>query len=65
MTRKLVLLRISYWLGAILDGILVIPMLFPRIGGAMFGIDHFEPGNEYGQTGSQLKGKEYSYSLFR
>jgi hypothetical protein len=47
MTRKVVFLRISYWLGAILDGILVVPMLSPRIGGAMFGIDHFEPGNEY------------------
>jgi hypothetical protein len=47
MTRKVVFLRISYWLGAILDGILVVPMLSPRIGGAMFSIDRFEPGNEY------------------
>jgi hypothetical protein len=47
MARKVIFLRISYWLGAVFDGILVIPMLVPRIGGAMFGIDHFEPGNEY------------------
>jgi hypothetical protein len=45
--RKVVFLRISYWLGAILDGILVIPMLSPRIGGALFGIEHFDPGNDY------------------
>lgn len=47
MKKKTILLRISYWFGAIFDGILVIPMLFPRIGGAMFGIEGFEPGNEY------------------
>ena len=47
MTRKMVLLRISYWLGAVLDGVLVVPMLSPKIGGAMFGIDRFDPGNDY------------------
>jgi hypothetical protein len=47
MTREVIPLRASYWLGAILDGILVVPMLFPQIGGAMLGIDHFGPGNDY------------------
>jgi hypothetical protein len=47
MKNKTILLRICYWLGAILDGIMVIPMLFPRVGGAMFGIGNFNPGNEY------------------
>ena len=47
MKYKMILLRISYWAGAVLDGIMVIPMLFPSIGGAVFGIDHFEPGNDY------------------
>ncbi len=47
MKNKTILLRISYWFGAVLDGVMVIPMLFPSVGGAMFGIDHFNPGNEY------------------
>jgi hypothetical protein len=47
MHNKVILLRISYWFGAVLDGFMVIPMLFPRIGGAMFGIDHFDPGDDY------------------
>jgi len=47
MKNKTILLRISYWVGAVLDGMMVIPMLFPSVGGTMFGIDHFNPGNEY------------------
>jgi len=47
MIRGVLFLRISYWLGAVLDGILVIPMLIPQIGGVLFGIDRFEPGNDY------------------
>jgi hypothetical protein len=47
MHNKIIFLRISYWFGAILDGIMVIPMLFPRIGGVMFGITNFNPGNDY------------------
>ena len=47
MKNKVIFLRISYWFGAILDGIIVIPMLFPGIGGKMFGIKNFDPGNDY------------------
>jgi hypothetical protein len=47
MKNKTILLRISYWYGAILDGVMVIPMLFPSVGGALLGIDNFNPGNEY------------------
>jgi len=47
MKNKINFLRISYWFGAVLDGIMVIPMLFPRIGGEMFGINNFNPGNDY------------------
>ena len=47
MPNKVIFLRISYWLGAVLDGLMVIPMLCPRIGGIMFGIDNFNPGNDY------------------
>ncbi len=43
-TRRL---RISYWSGAVLDGAMVIPMLLPRVGGALFGIEHFHPGSDY------------------
>ncbi len=47
MKNNIAILRISYWFGAILDGIMVIPMLFPNIGGIMFGINNFHPGNDY------------------
>lgn len=47
MKNKIRLLRISYWVGAILDGLTIIPMLLPRIGGLLFGIAHFSPGKEY------------------
>ena len=47
MKNSAILLRISYWLGAILDGFLVVPMLVPEIGGAIFGIDDFDPSQEY------------------
>ena len=47
MNRKILLLRIAYWAGAILDGGMLLPMLAPSIGGAMFGIADFRPGAEY------------------
>lgn len=47
MRNKVIFLHISYWFGAVLDGLMVIPMLCPRIGGIMFGIDNFNPGNDY------------------
>jgi hypothetical protein len=47
MQNKVISLRISYWLGAVFDGLMVIPMLCPRIAGIMFGINNFNPGNDY------------------
>jgi len=47
MNKKIFWLRVSYWAGAICDGFMVIPMLFPKIGGAMLGLDNFNPGVEY------------------
>jgi hypothetical protein len=47
MKNTTAILRTSYWFGAVLDGIMVVPMLFPRIGGVMFGIVDFTPGNDY------------------
>ena len=47
MRNKVIFLHISYWFGGVLDGLMVVPMLCPRIGGIMFGIDNFNPGNDY------------------
>jgi hypothetical protein len=47
MDKRILLLRISYWTGAVLDGLWIIPMLFPGLGGMIFGIDNFNPGGEY------------------
>ncbi|MCG2715801.1 MAG: hypothetical protein L6422_05880 [Candidatus Marinimicrobia bacterium] len=46
MKNRIYLLRISYWSGAILDGLMVIPMLFPIVGGVLFGIPDFNPSVE-------------------
>ncbi len=45
--RKIHWLRISYWVGAVVDGLWVIPMLSPQIGGALYGIKDFNPGGDY------------------
>lgn len=47
MRKQIKLLRIAYLAGAILDGVMVFPMLFPKIAGIMFGIADFNPGVEY------------------
>jgi hypothetical protein len=47
MKNPTTLLRISYWLGAVVDGFMVVPMLSPRVGGVLFGIEDFDPGDEY------------------
>lgn len=47
MDNKVFWLRLSYWVGAIADGLTVIPMLFPSVGQAMFGGYHFVPTPEY------------------
>jgi hypothetical protein len=33
--------------GAVFDALVLIPMLFPRIGGLVFGILDFKPGSDY------------------
>lgn len=47
MKNRIYLLRISYWIGAILDGLMVIPMLFPEVGGLLFGRTDFNPDAGY------------------
>ncbi len=44
--NKIRWLRISYWVGAVVDGLYVIPMLVPRWGGALLGVEDFNPGGE-------------------
>lgn len=39
--NKIRWLRISYWVGAILDGLYVIPMVVPQWAGALFGAPNF------------------------
>jgi len=45
--RKTHWLRVSYWVGAVIDGLWIIPMLFPQIAGALYGIKDFNPGGDY------------------
>jgi predicted neutral ceramidase superfamily lipid hydrolase len=46
MKNQTILLRIAYRAGAIFDGIMVFPLLFPKIAGIMFKIADFNPGVE-------------------
>lgn len=47
MNRRVLLLRVCYWFGAIVDGAMVVPMLAPPIAGQLFGIENFSPGVDY------------------
>ena len=47
MRSSVVLLRMCCWIGAAVDGLMIVPMLVPSIGGRMLGIDGFEPGVDY------------------
>lgn len=40
-------LRFAYWFGAVFDGAMLVPLLFPAAAGAMLGLDRFEPGADY------------------
>jgi hypothetical protein len=41
------ILHVAYWVGAIMDGAMLFPMLIPSLGSALFGIPDFHPGPEY------------------
>jgi hypothetical protein len=47
MKKTVRLLRTAYWVGAVMDGLMLFPMLIPSVGAAMFGISDFHPGPEY------------------
>lgn len=41
------LVRVAYWVGAVLDAAMVVPLLAPSVAGAMFGIGRFAPDADY------------------
>lgn len=41
------LLRIGFLIGAVTDGLAIIPMIFPKIGSALFGVNSTRLGAEY------------------
>lgn len=41
MNKKILLLRTSYWAGAIIDALATIPLVFPSIHAWMYGISYF------------------------
>jgi len=47
MNNKILRLRISFWVGAIADAIVGIAMLCPSLVARAYGLDNFNPGNEY------------------
>ncbi len=49
-SKAIKFLRISYWVGAIFDALVIIPMLSPRVASIAFGIPNFNPGNDYGYS---------------
>ena len=40
-SKSIKLLRVSYWVGAIFDALLLIPMLSTKVAGDAFGIQNF------------------------
>ncbi len=47
MNEKIRWLRISYWVGAVADGLSALAMIFPALGRGMFGLTDFAPGPDY------------------
>jgi hypothetical protein len=46
-SKAIKFLRVSYWVGAVFDALLLIPMLSPKIASDAFGIPNFTPGSDY------------------
>lgn len=47
MDKRLLLLRLTYWIGAIFDGLMIIPMMSVKAAGVLMGMPGFSPGAEY------------------
>ncbi len=46
-SKAIKFLRVSYWVGAIFDALLLIPMLSTKVASDAFGIQNFIPGSDY------------------
>ncbi len=46
-SRRIMFLRASYLVGAVIDGLAILQMLFPSVFAATYGIRNFEPRVEY------------------
>jgi hypothetical protein len=47
MDKRLFILKLTYWLGAIFDALVIIPMMSVRAARAMLGIEGLSPGPDY------------------
>lgn len=47
MTAELRWLRISYWVGAVVDLLAAVGLLVPPIASIVYGISSFDPGSDY------------------
>ena len=45
--RAKIFLRVSYWVGAIFDALVIVPMLSSKVASVTLGIPNFNPGNDY------------------
>jgi hypothetical protein len=46
-SKTIKFLRVSYWVGAVFDALLLIPMLSSKVASDAFGIPNFTPGRDY------------------
>lgn len=46
-SKTIKFLRVSYWVGAIFDALLLIPMLSTKVLSDVFGIQNFTPGSDF------------------
>jgi hypothetical protein len=47
MKRRILFLRVTYWLGAVFDGLVIVPMMSVTAARALLGIPGFSPGVDY------------------
>jgi hypothetical protein len=47
MDKRIFVLRFMYWLGAVFDALVIVPMMFPQAASALLGIPSFSPGPDY------------------
>jgi hypothetical protein len=47
MDKRMGVLRAIYWIGAIFDALVIVPMMFPEAASALLGLPGFSPGKDY------------------